>query len=116
MNAKGTLMSPRFSSLLARSGQGEAHYCACRDRISLRFKGRGFCFGPDRLPEFRRALGRLLDDGELIRRLIGEARAEASARGLPAADLPTVEDFREMLGLIDAAILVREAQEIIRQA
>ncbi len=104
------------SSLLARSGQGEAHYCVCRDRVNLRFKGRWFRFEAGNLSGFRQVLGRLLGEEPLVHRLIDEARTHASERGQSPACLPTVGDLHEMLALVDTALLVLEAQEIIRRA
>ena len=51
----------------------------------------------------------------MLRRLIDEAREESAEKGAAGDSLPTMEDFLEMLALIDSAILVLEAQEIVRR-
>lgn len=105
-------MNRRISCKLASSVQGQAFYCACKDRITLRFKERWFGMQRAELTELRDCLVRLRCDNALRNRLVEEAKQTAAARGLPAGDLPTYEDLGEMLDLIDSAALVLEAQDI----
>lgn len=109
-------MNNRISSALASSAQGKAYYCACRKLVTLEFKGRWFALGPGELPRFRSALIGLIEDPALVRRLVAKARAEAERRGVPSDDLPSLEDLREMLMLVDASALILEAQEIAERA
>jgi hypothetical protein len=101
-----------FSSTLASTNLGQVRYCACKDRVAMRFKERWFGMARTELPGFRDSLVQLLDDPALIRRLIGEALEQAASRGLPATCLPTLEELGEMLALLDTAMLVLEAQDI----
>jgi hypothetical protein len=109
-------MQPTMTPLLARSPQGEAHYCACRDRVTLKFKDRWFCFEPGGLAGFRKELEGLLRNPSLIAKLVEEAISEAVRRGTPPDGLPSVRDLHEMLDLVNTALLVLDAQAIIRNA
>lgn len=106
-------MNHRVSSTLAATAQGQAYYCACEDRITMRFKERRFAFERAGLPAFREGLCNLLKERDLLRGLIREALDEAANRGLSTGSMPTPEDLEEMLGLVDSAVLVLEAQEIV---
>lgn len=105
-------MNHSVSPTLASSAQGRVFYCACKDRVTMRFKERWFAFGRTELPGFRDCLLHLINDPALIRRLLAEALDEAAARGLSADSLPTLEDLTEMLGLVDDSLLILEAQAI----
>jgi hypothetical protein len=105
-------MNHRISCSLASTPQGQAYYCACKNRVTLRFKERWFAMGRAELPNLRDCLVRLRSDADLRNRLVDEALNTAVARGLPPGDVPTFEDLGEMLDLIDSAALVLEAQEI----
>jgi hypothetical protein len=109
-------MRPTTTPLLARSPQGEAHYCACKDRVALQFKDRWFFFEPGGLAGFRKELERLLRNPVLTAKLVDEAISEAARRGAPPEGLPSVRDLHEMLGLVDTALLVLDAQSIVKGA
>jgi hypothetical protein len=109
-------MRPTTSPLLARSPQGEAYYCACKDRVSLQFKDRWFFFESSGLAGFRKELEGLLRNPNLIAKLVEEAITEAVRRGTPSDGRPSVRDLHEMLDLVDTALLVLDAQTILRSA
>lgn len=74
-------MGPRnethYPRLIARSPQGEAFYCLCADGVTLEFKKQRFVFDSRGLAKFRLEFGRLLDSGELLRKLLDEAKRKA---------------------------------------
>ena len=109
-------MLESVSTVLAASGQGKAYYCACRDRLTLEFQGRWFAFDYGGLIDFRNALGKLMAAPALLEGLIEEACGEALRRGAEPGSLPTLADLGGMLELLDAALLVWEAQTIAREA
>lgn len=109
-------MDRKISSALAHSPQGHAYYCACKNRVNMRFKERWLEFDRGEFVEFRHYLSRLIGDKSLMTRLVEDAVAEAVRRGFSPDRLPNEEDLGEMLGLVDATLLVLEAQEIARSA
>ena len=109
-------MERTHSPLIARSPQGEAYYCICADRVTLEFKKQRFIFESRGLVKFRMEFGRLLDSGELLRKLLDEANRKAAFSGTVAEGLPSIEDLHEMLGLVDTSLLVLEAMSIVRHA
>lgn len=106
----------KISSTLAQSPQGRAYYCACKDGVNLCFKERWFQFDRGEFTGFRQCLSRLIVNKPLMARLVEEAATESLRRGGSPEGLPSEEDLGEMLGLVDAALLVLEAQEIARSA
>lgn len=109
-------MDRKISSALAHSPQGHAYYCTCKNRVNLRFKERWFEFDRGEFVEFRQYLSRLIGNKPLMTRMVEDAVAEAVRRGDSPDRLPTEEDLGEMLGLVDATLLVLEAQDIAKSA
>lgn len=109
-------MKSTLSRILASTLQGKVFYCPCRGKTMMYFKVQWFEFERGGLLDFRKGLARLLLDKPFTKRLIDEISANAAGIGKSPDCLPSLEDLTEMLDLVDTALLVLEAQEIVGKA